>query len=61
MLVVCSLTLVWSFNRCWAEVIAPSTDCLLTRDLMLDAVPYSLASIDWVWATCVARVPGSLR
>ena len=30
--------------RCWTEVIAPSTDSLLTRDLILEAVPYSSAS-----------------
>ena len=38
-------TFVKSFRRCWVEVIAPSTDWRLTRDLMLDAVPYSSPSI----------------
>ena len=31
---------------------APSTDCLLTLDLMFEAVPYSVDSIFWVWAIC---------
>ena len=34
-----------SLRRCCVEVIASSTDCRLTRDLMLEAVPYSSASI----------------
>ena len=39
------LPLVYNFNRCCTEVIAPSTDNLFTRDLMLDAVPNSSANI----------------
>lgn len=38
-------TLVYSFRRCCADVMADSTDSLLTRDLMLEAVPYSSPSI----------------
>ena len=34
-----------SFSRCWVDVIADRTDRRLTRDLMLDAVPNSSASI----------------
>ena len=42
-------TFVYSLRRCWAEVMAPRTDCLFTRDLMFEAVPYSVWSIVWVW------------
>ena len=45
-------TFVYSLSRCCAEVMAASTDWRLTRDLMLEAVPYSLASMACVWATC---------
>merc|ERR1719411_315112 len=38
-------TLVYSLRRCCTDVIAPSTDSLLTLDLMLEAVPYSSANI----------------
>ena len=34
-------TLVYNFNLCCVDVIAPSTDNLLTLDLIFDAVPYS--------------------
>jgi hypothetical protein len=44
-------TRVYSLSRCCALVMAASTDCRLTRDLMLDAVPYSFASMACVWAT----------
>lgn len=44
--------LVYSFSRCCALVMAASTDCRFTRDLMLDAVPYSLASMACVCAIC---------
>ena len=37
--------LLYSFSRCCTEVMAPSTDSLLTRLLMLDAVPNSSANI----------------
>jgi hypothetical protein len=37
--------LVYSFNRCCVEVIAPSTDSLFTLDLMFEAVPYSSDNI----------------
>ena len=36
---------LYSLRRCCALVMAPRTDCLLTRLLMLLAVPYSSASI----------------
>lgn len=39
------LPLVYNFSRCWTDVIAPSTDNLLTRDFMFEAVPNSSASI----------------
>lgn len=45
-------TLLYSFNRCCADVIALSTDSRFTRDLMLDAVPYSSPSIFVTRATC---------
>ena len=48
------LTRVYSFRRCCAEVMAASTDCRFTRDLMLEAVPYSFASIACVCAICRA-------
>ena len=41
-------TLLYSFRRCCVEVIAANTDRRLTRDLIFDAVPYSLASIEAV-------------
>jgi len=44
--------LVKSFRRCWVEVMADSTDSRFTRDLMLDAVPYSSASILEACAIC---------
>lgn len=31
--------MLYSLRRCWVEVMADRTDCLLTRDLMLEAVP----------------------
>ena len=46
-----ALTLLYSFRRCWAEVMAPSTDCLFTRLLMFDAVPNSSPSIFWTRET----------
>ena len=51
------LTLLYSFNLCWADVMAPSTDCLLTRFLMLEAVPNSSPSIFWARDTCAAIKP----
>ena len=38
-------TLAYSFSLCCTDVMAPRTDSLFTRDLMLDAVPYSSANI----------------
>lgn len=38
-------TLVYSLRRCCVEVMADKTDKRLTRDLMLDAVPYSYEHI----------------
>ena len=35
----------YSFSFCWVDVMAPSTDSLFTRDLMLEAVPYSPTSM----------------
>ena len=35
----------YSFNFCWVDVMAPNTDRRFTRDLMLEAVPYSPVSI----------------
>jgi hypothetical protein len=52
-------TLVYSLSRCCALVIAASTDWRLTRDLMLEAVPYSLASMAWVWAICGGNAGGA--
>ena len=40
-------TRLYNFSLCWVEVIAPKTDNLFTRDLILDAVPYSSASSFW--------------
>lgn len=40
-----SRTLLYSLSRCWADVMAPSTDCLLTLLLILEAVPNSSPSI----------------
>ena len=37
-------TLEYSLRRCWVEVMADKTDRRLTRDLMLEAVPYFLVS-----------------
>ena len=51
------LALLYSFNLCWADVMAPSTDCLLTRFLMLEAVPNSSPSIFWARDTCAAMKP----
>ena len=51
-------TRVYSLSRCWAEVMAASTDWRFTRDLMLEAVPYSLASMAAVWEICTARAGG---
>jgi len=34
-----------SFSFCWTDVIAPRTDNRFTRDLILEAVPYSSANI----------------
>jgi hypothetical protein len=36
---------LYSFRRCWVEVIAARTESRLTRDLMLEAVPYSCVNI----------------
>eukprot|EP00878_Enallax_costatus_P030104 GHUV01032741.1.p1 GENE.GHUV01032741.1~~GHUV01032741.1.p1 ORF type:complete len:126 (+),score=21.66 GHUV01032741.1:537-914(+) len=38
-------TLLYSLSLCCADVMAPNTDSLFTRDLMLDAVPYSSPNI----------------
>lgn len=38
-------TRLYSLRRCWVLVMAASTDSLFTRDLMLEAVPYSCVSI----------------
>ncbi len=38
-------TLLCSFRRCWADVMAPKTDCRLTLFLIFDAVPNSSPSI----------------
>ena len=54
------LALLYNFNLCWADVMAPSTDCRLTRFLMLEAVPNSSPSIFWARETCEALWP-SLR
>jgi hypothetical protein len=37
--------LLYSFRRCCTDVMAPRTDSLLTRLLILEAVPYSSESI----------------
>jgi hypothetical protein len=34
-------------------VMADKTDNLLTRDLMLEAVPYSVVNMDEYWDICV--------
>lgn len=39
------IPLVYNLRRCWTDVIAPSTESLLTLDLMLEAVPNSSANI----------------
>ena len=49
--------LLYSFKRCWVLVIAPRTDRRLTRLLMLEAVPYSSASILLIW---LIWVPGGM-
>ena len=51
------LALLYNFSLCWADVMAPSTDCLLTRFLMLEAVPNSSPSIFWARDTCAAMKP----
>lgn len=38
-------TRLYSFRRCWVEVMAARTESLLTRDLMFEAVPYSVANM----------------
>jgi len=38
-------TRLYNFRRCWVLVMAASTERRLTRDLMLDAVPYSCVNI----------------
>jgi len=38
-------TRLYNFSLCWVLVIAANTDNRLTRDLMLDAVPYSCVSM----------------
>ena len=38
-------TLLYNFNLCWVDVIAPRTESRFTRDLIFEAVPYSSASI----------------
>ena len=45
-------TLVYSFNRCCAEVMAARTDSLFTLLLMLDAVPSSSPNIFMARDTC---------
>lgn len=40
-----NLPLLYSFSLCCTEVMAPSTESLLTRLLMLEAVPNSSANI----------------
>src|SRR5437763_13897343 len=45
MRIIVYIPFVYNFNLCCVEVIAANTDKRLTRDLMLDAVPYSSANI----------------
>lgn len=63
-------TLLYSFNRCCADVMAASTESRLTRLLMLDAVPSSSPNIfiardTWtaqqrtLGALTVAHIPGT--
>lgn len=52
----CRRTLLYSLRRCCAEVMALSTLSRLTRDLILDAVPYSSPSILFTRAICGARM-----
>ena len=52
----------YSFSFCCVEVMAPSTESLFTRDLMLEAVPYSLTSMlvelaIWSVSSNAQRVP----
>ena len=47
-------TRLYNFNLCWVLVIAANTESRLTRDLILDAVPYSCVNIaeardTWSW------------
>ena len=39
------LPLLYSLSLCWVDVMAPRTESRLTRDLILEAVPYSSANI----------------
>lgn len=43
--ILCYSPLLYSFNRCCTDVIAPNTDNLFTRLLMFEAVPNSSANI----------------
>lgn len=52
----------YSFSFCCVEVMAPSTESLFTRDLMLEAVPYSPTSMlvelaIWSVSSNAQRVP----
>ena len=55
----------YSFSFCCVEVMAPSTESLFTRDLMLEAVPYSPTSMlvelaIWSVRSNVQRIPDRL-
>lgn len=52
----------YSFSFCCVEVMAPSTESLFTRDLMLEAVPYSPTNMlvelaIWSVSSNAQRVP----
>lgn len=47
-------TLLYSFSRCCADVMADRTESRLTRDLILDAVPYSSESIFVTRLICIS-------
>lgn len=49
------ITLLYNLRRCCADVMAPSTDSLFTRDLMLEAVPYSSPNIFCTRAICMSK------
>ena len=43
---------LYNLRRCWVLVIAAKTDRRFTRDLMLEAVPYSCVNIAWTADIC---------